>query len=49
MKIQKSNLKELNKKLSKEQLLDALKRKNLKGGVGCPPPNWKRGCPPPNW
>lgn len=39
MKGQKSNLKELGKKLSREQLLTQLKKKNIKGGHnGCPPP-----------
>ena len=42
----KSNLNELKGKLSKKQILDALKAKNIKGGKGCPPPG-KRGCPPP--
>jgi len=40
----KSNLKNLNEKLSKQQILDALKAKNVKGGKNCPPPNagvWK--------
>lgn len=44
------NLQELSKKLTKAQLLDELKRKNIKGGKGCPPPNYElRGCPPPNY
>jgi len=36
----KSNLKTLTAKLSKKQILDALKAKNVKGGAskGCPPP-----------
>ncbi len=39
MKVQKSNLTKLGKKLSKEQLLNELKKKNVKGGLkGCPPP-----------
>ena len=42
----KSNLKKLSEKLSKAQILDALKAKNVKGGTvnGCPPPDgppWK--------
>ena len=44
----KSNLNELKAKLSKKQILDALKAKNVKGGTaGCPPPRNRRGCPPP--
>ena len=43
----KSNLKELKVKLSKKQILDSLKAKNVKGGKGCPPPGNMRGCPPP--
>ena len=38
MKVQKSNLTKLGKKLSREQLLNELKKKNVKGGKGCPPP-----------
>jgi hypothetical protein len=36
----KSNLNALTEKLSKTQILDALKAKNIKGGTvqGCPPP-----------
>ncbi len=37
----KSNLKTLTEKLSKAQILDALKAKNIKGGAvpNCPPPD----------
>ncbi len=35
----KSNLNTLSEKLSKKQILDALKAKNVKGGKSCPPPN----------
>lgn len=34
----KSTLNTLKGKLSKAQILDALKAKNVKGGKGCPPP-----------
>jgi len=41
----KSNLNTLKGKLSKKQILDALKAKNIKGGAtqGCPPPRTKVG------
>jgi hypothetical protein len=41
----KSNLNTLKGKLSKKQILDALKAKNVKGGGanGCPPPRTKIG------
>lgn len=35
------NLKDLKEGLTKEQLLDELKTKNIKGGKNCPPPNTK--------
>ena len=44
----KSNLNKLKAKLSKKQILDALKAKNIKGGgTSCPPPGDWRSCPPP--
>ncbi len=51
MKKVKSNSVDFQKKLSKDQLIEKLVMKNLKGGIGCPPPvginRSAIGCPPP--